>query len=61
MSDKKGATGQSFIRKEIASYRIGTLDATMTLSQARVIEGHLQAKILLLQTLNLGKSMPVGI
>ena len=23
---KKGATGQSFIRKEIATYRIGTLD-----------------------------------
>ena len=32
----------------------------MNLSQARtrVIEGHLQAKVLLLQTLNLGKSMP---
>ena len=25
VSEKKGATGQSFIRKEITSYRIGTL------------------------------------
>ena len=25
---KQGATGQSFIRKEITSYRIGTLEST---------------------------------
>ena len=25
MSEKKGATGQSFIRREITTYRIGTL------------------------------------
>ena len=27
VSEKKGATGQRFIRKEITSYRIGTLDS----------------------------------
>jgi hypothetical protein len=26
VSEKKGATGQSFIRKEITCYRIGTLE-----------------------------------
>ena len=31
VSEKKGATGQSLIRKEITSYRIGTLYAYMVL------------------------------
>ena len=40
MSEKKGATGQSFIRKEITSYRIGTLVFVEILSNVKKITKH---------------------
>ena len=32
---KKGATGQSFIRKEITTYRIGTLESELEMNDMK--------------------------